>query len=203
MKKVGILCADHYTIFINQVMQRIFYETSYVYMRSLFNYLNNKTEIHMNKVKPWTNEEKALFGKGLSDAQIVEKTGRTMSSVINKRSYLKSISNGKSDGEEFTTQEKRVILTTPDNKEAAGKIGATVASVKEMREWLGQEEEPQVRMAAKAKIPRIYSIEEIEEIDEEAFDNKLLVRFGDSTMILNKSEISSIQIGEGGILITR
>lgn len=157
----------------------------------------------MNKVKPWTNEEKALFGKGLSDTQIVEKTGRTMSSVINKRSYLKAISNGKSDGEEFTTQDKRVILTTPDNKEAAGKIGATVASVREMREWLNQVEVPQVRMAAKSKIPRIYSIEEIEEIGEEAFDNKLLVRFGDSTMILNKSEVSSIQIGEGGILITR
>lgn len=157
----------------------------------------------MNKVKPWSEEEKALFSKGLTDVQIVEKTGRTMSSVINKRSYLKTTSNGKSEDGDFTTQEKRIILTTPSNKEAAKRIGATIDSVVAMRAWLGQEEEPQVRLAAKAKTPKVYTTKEIENISEEVFDNKLLVKFGESTMILNKDEVSSIQIGEGGILILR
>lgn len=151
------------------------------------------------KVKPWTAEERALFAKGLSDPQIAEKTGRTLSSVANKRSYMKSTSNGGSEDNDFTAQEKRIILTTSSNKEAAERIGATEASVKEMREWLGQQEEPQVRMAAKPKVQEV----DIDDIEDQMFNNKLYLRFGSSTMILDKDEVGSIQIQESGVLILK
>lgn len=153
----------------------------------------------MKKVRPWTAEEKALFDKSLSDPQIAEKTGRSLSSVANKRSYMKSTSNGKDEDSDFTAQEKRIILTTPNNKEAAERIGATETSVKNMREWLGQQEEPQVRMAAKPKVQEV----DLDELGEQVFDNKLYLRVGASTMILDKDEVSSIQVQENGILILK
>lgn len=153
----------------------------------------------MNKQKRWTKEEDFFFDKGLTDEQIAEKTDRTLSSIRNRRGIL---NRAKKNGEDFTAQEKKLIASNENDKEVADKIKATIASVKAMRAWLDSSddtyEQEEARLAAK---PKHDDIED--ELNDIFGSTKLHIQFGNSDMVLEKSEVNSIRITDGSIIVSK
>lgn len=103
--------------------------------------------------------------------------------------------------QDFTPEEReRIISCAPKNVRAlAAELGATTRGVASMRQYLQKERKKangtgrHIKLAVKPQVNHL---------DEEA-NGVILVKFGKSSMVLNKSEVSMIELSTEAILIAK
>lgn len=102
--------------------------------------------------------------------------------------------------QDFTPEEREAIMTCPPKgvKELAAKIGATARSVYSMRMFLLKER----KANGFSKSTKFAAKPQVDHLKEEA-DGVILIKFGKSSMVLNKSEVSMIELSTEGILIAK
>lgn len=108
----------------------------------------------------------------------------------------------KSNEEEkdFTAEEREAIIACPPKgvKELAAKFGATAKSVYSMRMFLLKER----KSNGLGKPVKFAAEPQMDYLKAEA-DGQILIKFGKSSMVLNKSEVSMIELSTEGILIAK
>lgn len=98
--------------------------------------------------------------------------------------------------QDFTTEDIERIMSTDRTSDGAlaKEWGITRASVSAMRRHL-QDQAPKVLAAARMPAAKTRKVVEDENI--------LVIQFGESTMMLNKEDVSMIRITPAGITIAR
>lgn len=100
---------------------------------------------------------------------------------------------------DFTSEEiKSIVEHAPSaDKSLAAEMGTTTACIKAMRKYAGQGTAKTFKAAAKIPNPvKVVPFKAPLDIDDSLF-----LKFGDSIMMLKKSEVSSIQISDGAVTI--
>lgn len=107
----------------------------------------------------------------------------------------------KNEGEQdFTAEEREAIMACPPKgvKELAAKLGATARSVYSMRMFLLKER----KSNGLSKPVKFAAEPQMDYLKAEA-DGQILIKFGKSSMLINKNEVSVIELSEAGILIAK
>lgn len=159
--------------------------------------MSNKT------LKFYTPEENAIIlgSTASQDKEIAAKLGRTPGAISVRRSALlrAEVRTDEDQDEDFTLAEQRKILDTPykEQKALANDLGTTLASVRKMRQWLGKNGLVETRIAASPAVKRHSHSEEA------TSTTHIMLKFGGSSMLLRKDEVSVVEVGSNGIRILK
>lgn len=155
-------------------------------------------------LKFYTPEENAIILGSVAsqDKEIAARLGRTPGAISVRRSALLR-AEGKTaedQDEDFTPAEQRRILDASykEQKALASELGTTLASVRKMRQWLGKNGLAETRMAAAPVTRKKHS-----HAEEGTSDTHILIKFGNSSMMLKKDEVSVVEVSAGGIMIIK
>lgn len=157
------------------------------------------------KFKFYTEEENAMIlgSTASQDKEIATKLGRTPGAISVRRSaLLREQGTAPMDhkGEDFTSAEQRRILSTSakEDRNLATALKTTIASVKSMRRYLQKNGAEETKMAAAPATRKKYS-----HMEESTSDTHIMIKFGDSTMMLKKDEVSMVEVSVAGIMIIK